>query len=121
MGQLKMKQCLFVYGTLGPKGPNQHVLMKIGGAWLKGSVRGRLGDVGWGAEMGYPAIELDTSAATVDGHVFVSDNISKHWDELDAFEGIEYERVLTKVKLEDQTSVEAYIYVSRVDGAEGAI
>ncbi len=71
--------------------------------------------------MGYPAIELDTSAAAVDGNVFVSDNLSKHWDELDSFEGIEYERVLTKVQLQDQTSVDAYIYVSRADGAKGAI
>ena len=108
-----MTQCLFVYGTLGPKGPNRHVLAKIGGSWLDGSVRGRLGNVGWGAEMGYPAIELDPNAELVPGHVFESENLPDHWDELDAFEGNEYERVLTMVELPDRTLIDAYVYVSR--------
>ena len=108
-----MKQRLFVYGTLGPKGPNRHVLAEIGGSWLNGSVHGRLGNVGWGAEMGYPAIELDPNAELVHGHVFESEHLPDHWDELDAFEGNEYERVLTIVELPDRTLVDAYIYVSR--------
>jgi gamma-glutamylcyclotransferase (GGCT)/AIG2-like uncharacterized protein YtfP len=49
----------------------------------------------------------------VHGHVFESENLSDHWDELDAFEGIEYERVLTKVELPDRTLIDAYIYVAR--------
>ncbi len=95
------------------QGPNQHVLAEIGGSWLNGSVRGCLGNVGWGAEMGYPAIALDPNAEVVHGHVFESENLSDHWDELDAFEGIEYERVLTKVELPDRTLIDAYIYVAR--------
>ena len=63
--------------------------------------------------MGYPAIELDPKAELVLVHVFESENLSDHWDELDAFEGIEYERVLTKVELSDRTLIDAYIYVSR--------
>lgn len=89
------------------------MLAEIGGSWLSGSVRGRLGDVGWGAEMGYPAIRLDPNAEVVRGHVFESENLADHWDELDALEGAEYERVLTRVELTGGTVIDAYIYVSR--------
>ena len=106
-----MKQRLFVYGTLGPKGPNRHVLAAIGGSWLSGFVRGCLGHIGWGAEMGYPAIELDPNAEQVHGHVFESENLSAHWGELDAFEGADYQRVLTEVELPDRGLIDAYIYV----------
>ena len=30
---------LFVYGTLGPGRPNEHILLKIGGTWQPASVR----------------------------------------------------------------------------------
>lgn len=63
--------------------------------------------------MGYPAIELDPNAEIVQGQVFESEDLSDHWDALDAFEGTEYERVLTKVELPDGTLIDAYIYVSR--------
>ena len=62
--------------------------------------------------MGYPAIELDPNADLVHGQVFESENLSDHWDAIDAFEGIEYERVLTKVELPDGTVIDAHIYVS---------
>ena len=51
-----MLQHLFVYGTLGPDGPNRHITSEIGGSWLSASVRGRLQDSGWGAQIGYPVI-----------------------------------------------------------------
>ncbi len=104
-----MVQRLFVYGTLGPDGPNRHILVEIGGTWVEASVRGRLEDRGWGAQMGYPAILLDPNAPPVQGHVFVSENLVDHWTELDAFEGSEYQRVLTQVELAGQT-VDAYVY-----------
>ncbi len=33
---------LFVYGTLGPGRPNEHILKKIGGSWKRGFVWGKL-------------------------------------------------------------------------------
>lgn len=33
---------LFVYGTLCPGRPNEHVMQKIGGEWLPARVKGRL-------------------------------------------------------------------------------
>jgi len=26
---------LFIYGTLGPEGPNHHIMQEIGGSWIK--------------------------------------------------------------------------------------
>ena len=35
-------QHLFIYGTLGPGGPNEHVMLDIGGSWTPGTLKGRL-------------------------------------------------------------------------------
>lgn len=108
-----MKHRFFVYGTLGPGKPNEHVLAKIGGSWSEGSVRGCLRDIGWGAALGFPALVLDAAAGRVHGHIFESDNLPAHWAELDLFEGNEYRRVQTKVETPSGHCVDAYIYVSR--------
>ena len=101
---------LFVYGTLGPSGPNEHILGNIGGSWEIASVTGTLHNKGWGAAMGYPGITLDKVGETVNGFLFSSDNIAEHWSELDEFEGEAYERVLTTVTLQNKTVVDAFIY-----------
>ena len=108
-----MSQRLFVYGTLAPDAPNQHVLSRVEGTWVPASVRGCLQEAGWGAEVGYPVIVLDETADRVTGYVFVSEALGEHWDELDAFEGEEYERVTTVVQLRGGATVEAFIYVLR--------
>jgi len=102
---------LFVYGTLGPGKPNEHILKKIGGSWEKGYVLGQLHAEGWGADMGYPGIRLENQTDKIFGHIFTSNQLDKHWAELDQFEGAAYERVLTKVFIEGHLAeVEAYIY-----------
>jgi gamma-glutamylcyclotransferase (GGCT)/AIG2-like uncharacterized protein YtfP len=106
-------QRLFVYGSLAPGGFNHHILAGIEGDWVAASVRGHLREAGWGAAMGYPAIVLDDTADPVSGFVFVSDQLREHWPELDTFEGEEYERVRTSARLEDGTSVAAFVYVLR--------
>jgi len=108
---MKRTERLFVYGTLGPGRPNEHILGDIGGSWEDASVLGTLHDEGWGAEMGYPAIKLDKDGERVQGFLFSSDTIANHWDTLDAFEGDAYERVLTSVERPDNSIVEAYIYI----------
>ncbi len=105
-----MKEKLFVYGTLGLGRPNEHILTDIGGSWQAASVRGVLRDQGWGAEMGFPGIELDESGKEIDGFVFTSENLSNHWASLDEFEGEAYLRVIAKVKLKNGNLVDANIY-----------
>jgi gamma-glutamylcyclotransferase (GGCT)/AIG2-like uncharacterized protein YtfP len=101
---------LFVYGTLAPGRPNEHILNDIEGLWEEGSVKGTLHQEGWGAEMGYPGISLEIEREEVIGVLFSSYELFKKWDELDKFEGEEYQRIITKVKLTNEKVVDAYIY-----------
>ena len=105
-----MIQRLFVYGTLAPGQPNEHVLREIGGSWETATVTGTLRQEGWGAAMGYPGIVLDQHGTEIHGYLFSSENLSDHWAEIDEFEGESYERVLTVVKLKNKRAVDAYIY-----------
>jgi gamma-glutamylcyclotransferase (GGCT)/AIG2-like uncharacterized protein YtfP len=101
---------LFVYGTLAPGRPNDHVLADIPGKWEPGTVRGTLLQEGWGAKVGYPGIVLDQAGDEVQGFLFSSDALAQHLPRLDAFEGSGYERIETSVRL-DEGLVDAYIYV----------
>ncbi len=102
---------LFVYGTLQPGQPNDHILKNIGGNWEPASVKGTLHQVGWGAAMGYPAITLDKKAGIVEGYLFTSGKLEEKWVLLDEFEGTGYRRIITTVKLINDEQVDAYIYV----------
>lgn len=105
---------LFVYGTLQPGGPNEHVLTAIGGEWKPAVIKGKLIEAGWGAGMGYPGLVLDESGNDIHGHVFISSRLSDQWDDLDEFEGKEYERVVTSVTCLNREKVQAHVYVLRV-------
>ena len=104
---------LFVYGSLQPGGPNEHVLKAIAGDWTHAVIKGHLRSAGWGAGMGYPGLVIDENGNDIQGYVFTSQNLSHHWDALDTFEGEEYERVLTSVTLRGGESVQAYVYALR--------
>ena len=108
-----MIQRLFVYGTLAPNRPNEHILKDLDGSWTSASVRGILKEQGWGSKMGYPGIELNNNANEIKGLIFKSENLLEHWNILDKFEGNEYKRVLTDVTLQDSSIVSAYIYTLR--------
>ena len=108
-----MIERLFVYGTLAPGRPNEHVLREIEGSWESGTARGTLRQEGWGAEMGYPGIDLKEQGDEIPGFLFSSEKLSEHWAKLDEFEGEAYERVLTVVKLTNNRTVTAYIYALR--------
>ena len=108
-----MTEKLFVYGTSGPGRPNEHILKAIGGVWKNATLRGKLRQEGWGAEMGYPGIDLDENGEEVKGFLFISKNLSNHWEMLDNFEGEGYERAITQATLEDGSIVDTYIYVLR--------
>ena len=105
-----MTERLFVYGTLAPGCPNEHVLADIPGTWEPATVRGTLLQEGWGAAQGYPGIILEENGADVDGFILTSDKLSEHWDRLDDFEGDGYERIVTEAILADGTVVQVQIY-----------
>lgn len=109
---------LFIYGTLAPGRPNEHVMKPLGGVWQRGSVCGHLEEKGWGAASGYPAIVLDPAAEPpVEGWLLTADALVDWWERLDEFEGAEYQRVLTDVELDDGRTVQAWIYALADSGA----
>ncbi|MEM7281231.1 MAG: gamma-glutamylcyclotransferase family protein [Pseudomonadota bacterium] len=110
-----MTQRLFVYGTLAPGRPNEHVMKHMNGTWRSATVKGHLRREGWGADLGYPGIELTESGDDVVGHLFESEELSRFLRELDEFEGAEYQRVLTTVFLPNGDVVDAWIYRLRPD------
>jgi gamma-glutamylcyclotransferase (GGCT)/AIG2-like uncharacterized protein YtfP len=74
-----MSHSLFVYGTLAPGRPNEHVLAEVPGRWEPAQVRGTLLEQGWGAALGFPAIALNPDGDVVEGFLFTSDALDKHW------------------------------------------
>ena len=108
-----MTDRLFVYGTLAPGRPNEHVLAGVPGEWEPATVGGELFEEGWGAAAGFPAIIVKEDGPEVHGFLFSSPNLSEHWQRLDDFEGDGYERALTTVTLRGGERAEAYIYVLR--------
>jgi gamma-glutamylcyclotransferase (GGCT)/AIG2-like uncharacterized protein YtfP len=106
-------QRLFVYGTLAPGRPNEHVLEPLDGTWVPATMRGDLLDVGWGAAHGYPALALRTDGPEVAGFLFTAPALAAHWSALDEFEGPGYSRVLAQARREDGELVETWVYVDR--------
>ncbi|MEM7273182.1 MAG: gamma-glutamylcyclotransferase [Actinomycetota bacterium] len=85
-------RALAVYGTLAPGESNHHVLLGVDGEWRDGYIRGYLFDVTWGGAEGYPGVVLDTGGNLIPVRVLVSDQLDRHWDRLDRFEGPGYHR-----------------------------
>ena len=102
---------LATYGTLAPGQPNSGQLSDLPGRWLVGHVRGSLADAGWGAQLGYPGLVLDSDGERrVEVHVFESTALIDHWSRLDEFEGSGYRRVAVDVATAEGV-VPASIYV----------
>ena len=101
---------LFVYGTLAPGKPNEHILAPLGGRWTEASVKGELKQQGWGADLGFPGIVLNPNGNTVQGMLLEAPALEQHWHSLDAFEGNAYQRVETEVQLTNGEVTVAYIY-----------
>lgn len=73
---------LFVYGTLAPGRPNEHILADIPGEWESATVLGTLHQQGWGAAAGYPGIVLDGQGSEVEGFLFSAETLAEHWARL---------------------------------------
>ena len=105
---------LFVYGSLAPGRPNEHVLANVTGTWEPATITGHLVQEGWGSSLGYPALVLEhEKAAVVPGMLLTSDALEEEWERLDLFEGPGYERVTVTVSLDDGTQRSAQTYVLR--------
>jgi gamma-glutamylcyclotransferase (GGCT)/AIG2-like uncharacterized protein YtfP len=102
---------LFIYGSLQPGGPNEHVLAAIKGEWEPAVIKGKLVQAGWGASMGYPGLVIEESGCDIHGHVFASSHLSAKWSCLDEFEGEEYKRIVANVSLAGGEHVQAHVYV----------
>ena len=100
---------LATYGTLAPGRRNHHQLAGLTGRWLRGTIRGRLVEAGWGAALGYPGLELDEAGPTIEVHLLESRDLPLHWDRLDAFEGPGYRRTATRVQT-PEGELDAFIY-----------
>ncbi len=94
-----------------PNCPNGHVLENVVGKFVPATVRGYLKDAGWSASMGYPGIKLNEEGDTIHGYLFYSNNLINHWDNLDEFEGEEFERQEVNVERYDEMDVDTFIYV----------
>lgn len=92
---------LATYGSLAPGRVNHHELDGLNGTWRTGTVRGMLVKMGWGADLGYPAIILDESGETIEVFIFESTDLTAHWPRLDEFEGDQYQRVTTMAETEN--------------------
>lgn len=111
-GRYAAEHRLAVYGTLAPGEPNHHHLSDLAGQWRAGTVNGSLEPLGWGADMGYPALRWSPDGAPVAVQMFVSDELPKHWARLDDFEGEQYLRILVPVRLADGGVAVANLYAA---------
>ena len=110
LGVATVTERLFVYGTLAPGRPNEHILAPLSGTWEPATMRGTLIAEGWGAAAGYPGIVPDATCEPVPGFVFKSADLAQHWSRLDAFEGDGYERRVETATLANGDAVEVFVY-----------
>jgi len=105
-----MSNILFVYGTLAPGEENAHIMDGMAGEWHKASVRGTRYATGWGTRKKHPGFIPDANGEIINGLIFTSDDLPKHWARLDKFEGKGYQRVPIQATLENGETIEAQIY-----------
>jgi len=109
----RVSRVLAVYGSLAPGRENAGQLAGLGGAWLPGTVRGRLHPLGWGATAGYPGLRPEPDGDLVAVQVLVSPDLARGWARLDAFEGPDYRRLLVPVSTRDPAVCVANLYAVR--------
>jgi gamma-glutamylcyclotransferase (GGCT)/AIG2-like uncharacterized protein YtfP len=101
---------LIVYGSLSPGAPNHARLLPLGGAWERGWVEGEREQVGWGVELGYPALRWRPGGPRVPAHLLRSVALREHWAELDRFEGSAYRRILVPFYTDKGPRAIGYLY-----------
>jgi gamma-glutamylcyclotransferase (GGCT)/AIG2-like uncharacterized protein YtfP len=103
---------LIVYGSLSPGGPNHWRLAPLGGTWELGWVEGEREAVGWGSELGFPALRWRPAGPRVAAHLLRSAALRDHWEELDRFEGAAYQRILVPFYSDQGLRAIGYLYAA---------
>lgn len=93
---------IFVYGTLRRGGSN-HFRMAAAEFVAAGTINGRLYRIDW-----YPGLVLDDAAGVIAGEIYQVSPAAL--EELDCFEGCEYRRLRTKVRLPDGEELSAWVW-----------
>lgn len=104
---------LIVYGSLAPGREHHDQLAGLAGEWRDGWVTGVLHDRGWGAGLGYPALEWRARGPRVTAKLFTSPDLPAHWPRLDRFEGPDYRRIVAPFHELDGSETLAHVYVLR--------
>jgi gamma-glutamylcyclotransferase (GGCT)/AIG2-like uncharacterized protein YtfP len=105
---------LAVYGSLAPGRQNHHIVEPLGGTWTEGVVEGDLFRHGWGTAIGFPALRLRPGGPAVSVHVLTSAALRTAWEDLDAFEGAEYRRVLVPVWSSGEREARVLVTVANI-------
>jgi gamma-glutamylcyclotransferase (GGCT)/AIG2-like uncharacterized protein YtfP len=100
----KPEERLIVYGSLAPGGSNAFLLAGLVGEWYRCVIRGHLGRY-----RGFKAFRYDPEGPEHEAWLLESADLPKFIQELDDFEGEEYERIIIPAQLEDRW-VKAQVY-----------
>ena len=95
---------LIVYGSLAPGGPNNFMLARLEGTWIKCAIRGRMGKY-----RGFKVFKFDPHGDEHQAWLFSSPLLPRKFPVLDDYEGNEYRRILIPAVINDQ-EIHAYIY-----------
>ncbi len=101
---------LAVYGSLMRGESNHYEVRSITGTWTHGTVRGWKYEITWGPAEGWDGITLDPAGPLVTVDLLESDELDRHLDRLDRFEGPGYHRRTVTVVDEGGREVSAEIY-----------
>ncbi|MBW1991368.1 MAG: gamma-glutamylcyclotransferase [Deltaproteobacteria bacterium] len=95
---------LIVYGSLAPGGPNNFLLARLEGTWIRCVIRGRMGRY-----RGFKVFRFDPEGEEHQAWLFSSPALPARYPVLDDFEGDEYRRTLIPALVDGQ-EIQAYIY-----------
>jgi gamma-glutamylcyclotransferase (GGCT)/AIG2-like uncharacterized protein YtfP len=99
---------LFVYGTLRSGQTARSLMANSVQRWEPATARGQL----YAFPMGYPGfIEAGEAAGEVIGEVCWLSDLAATFALLDAYEGVDFTRVIRKVRLRDGEELWAWIYM----------
>lgn len=86
------------YGSLAPGRQNHAVMAPAPGTWRNGLfANGDRIETGWGTDLGFPALRWRHDGPRVSIHLLTSSALPDFWQQLDAYEGESYVRILVPI------------------------